>query len=106
MFFKKIYKNIRSSLFKKKDNIFIHKAIPNINKEIDIVLDHKTYDFYSLQPKNTEPFYVNSPLFIILKKHKKAIFNNLLEILQKSYDFKVKIGLELEFFISSGITIS
>lgn len=99
LFFKKIYKNSRNSLFKKKDNIFIHKAIPNINKEIDIVLDHKTYDFYSLQPKNTEPFYANSPLFIILKKHKKAIFNNLLEILQKSYDFKVKIGLELEFYI-------
>ena len=103
LFFKKIYENIRSSLFKKKDNIFIHKAIPNINKEIDIVLDHKTYDFYSLQPKNTEPFYVNSPLFIILKKHKKAIFNNLLEILQKSYDFKVKIGLELEYYILNNI---
>ena len=43
LFFKKIYKNSRNSLFKKKDNIFIRKAIPNINKEIDIVLDHKEY---------------------------------------------------------------
>lgn len=99
LFFFKTYNNIKQKFKNKKDDILIKKSIPNLHKEIEIKLNKKTFDFYDLQPKNTKPFYIFSPLFIIIEKHKIEIVNNLIKILQYSYDFKIKIGLELEFYI-------
>ena len=98
-----IYANTKQAFCKKKDDILIKKSIPNLHKEIEIKLDKKTFDFYDLQPKNKKPFYKFSPLFIIIQKNKIEIINNLIEILKYSYDFKIKIALELEFYILNNI---
>lgn len=99
LFFLNTYTNIKQAFCKKKDDMLIKKSIPSLHKEIEIKLDKQTFDFYDLQPKNTKPFYKFSPLFQIIKKNKVEILNNLIEILQHSYDFKIKIALELEFYI-------
>lgn len=83
----------------KKTINFQKKGIPNLNKNLEIKLENKYYDFYSLQPKMEKPFYLNSPLFILIKQNKVKILNNLIEILKYNYDFKLKIGIELEFYI-------
>lgn len=83
----------------KKNAIFQRKGVPTLNKEFQIKLENKYYDFYSLQPKLEKPFYLNSPLFIIIKKNRVEILNNLIDILNYAYDFKFKIGIELEFYI-------
>lgn len=103
LFFAAIYKDIKTFFYIKKEYIFTKKDIPNLNKEIKIALEKKTYDFYSLQPKNIKPFYVISPLFTIIKKNKIKILDNLLAIFQYSYDFKIKVGLEIEFYLSNNI---
>lgn len=86
------YPNKRSTLFQKK-------GIPNLNKELEIKLENKYYDFYSLQPKLEKPFYINSPLFMLIEPNRVEILNNLIDILNYIYDFKLKIGIELEFYI-------
>lgn len=89
-------KDFKIITFTKKFNI------PLSNKENEIKLDKKFYDFYSLQPKNEKPFYIKSPLFILIKKNKEEIFNNLILIFL-NYGFCIKIGLEIEFYILNNI---
>ena len=86
--------------FKNKTPFYNKKGVPNFNKhkEIEIKLDKEYYDFYTLQPKNNKPFYNKSLLFTLIQKHKIEIFNNLLKILEL-YNFKLCIGIELEFYI-------
>ena len=79
--------------------MFQKRGIPNQKKELKIELENKCYDFYSLQPKLEKPFYVNSPLFMLVERNKIEILNNLIDILDYIYDFKLKIGIELEFYI-------
>ena len=94
------------TFFKKNKNTFNlenfrkTKGIPNLNKEIKIKLDKQTFDFYDLQPKNKIPFYIKSPLFIIIQNHKNEIFKNLINIINL-LDYKVEIGIELEFYITN-----
>lgn len=76
------------------------KGRPNLQKEIPITLNDKYYDFYTLQPKNEKPFYTKSLLFNIIKNHKIEIFNNLIYIFKKSYSYQLKIGIEIEFYLS------
>ncbi|HSQ97353.1 MAG TPA: hypothetical protein VLL98_01395 [Rickettsiales bacterium] len=88
--------------FKKKKfkNTSKKPEIPNLHKEVEIKLDKEFYDFYTLQPNDERPFYKNSILFSIIKQHKNQILNNLVSILS-NYDFKIKIGLEIEFYITN-----
>ena len=94
------------TFFKKNKNTFNlenfrkTKGIPNLNKEIKIKLDKQTFNFYDLQPKNETPFYTKSPLFIIIKNYKNDIFKNLINIIEL-FEYKVKIGIELEFYITN-----
>lgn len=102
-----VRENIICNLRKRKQSgrklvVFQKKGLPNFKKEIDIKLDRKYYDFYTLQPKNEKPFYLNSPLFILLRGNRESILQNLLRIFDLSYDFKLKIGIELEFYIRGG----
>ncbi|MDD2839648.1 MAG: hypothetical protein PHY80_00775 [Rickettsiales bacterium] len=96
---------IKTKIKNKKTNIKNFPKeydIPNLNREIKIELDEKFYDFYSLQPKNEKPFYINSPLFCLIKRYKDDIFDNILSILL-NYNFKIKIGLELEFYVLNNL---
>ncbi len=97
LFSKNLFKKIRIAT----RTTFSHKksGIPVFHRDLEIKLDNKYYDFYSLQPIMNKPFYINSPLFLIIRKNKKSILNNLIFILQNVYDFKFKIGIELEFYI-------
>lgn len=91
--------------YKNKCNVkgfFKKNGLPNLSGEVDIKLDKNFYDFWMLQPKNEKPFYINSPLFSVIKQKKNDIFNNLLLIFS-SYNFKIKIGLELEFYILNNV---
>ncbi len=98
-FFKKNYTEALKSFKKKKEDALLKKEIPNLNREVELKTDKEVYDFYYLYPKNEKPFYYNSILFNIIKKNKIDIFKNLVDIFYKTYEFKVKIGLELEFYI-------
>lgn len=75
------------------------EVVPVFHKELIIKLDKKKYDFYTLQPRLEKPFYSKSALFSVIQKNKKDIFENLIFIFEKSYDFKLKIGIEIEFYI-------
>ena len=92
------------TFFKKNKNTFNlenfrkTKGIPDLNKEIEIKLDKQTFDFYDLQPKNEKAFYLKSPLFIIIQNYKNEIFQNLVNVVN-FLDYKIEIGIELEFYI-------
>ena len=92
------------TFFKKNKNTFNlenfrkTKGIPDLNKEIEIKLDKQTFDFYDLQPKNEKAFYLKSPLFIIIQNNKNEIFQNLVNVVN-FLDYKIEIGIELEFYI-------
>lgn len=97
LFVKKRYKN----KFDIK-RFFKKSGLPALSEKVDIKLDKSFYDFWTLQPKSEKPFYTNSPLFSLVKQHKDDILDNLILIFS-NYDFKVKVGLELEFYILSNI---
>lgn len=104
LFIKNTYNNINKKSKIKINKLLKHNnGVPVLHRDLKIVLDKKYYDFYSLQPKLSKPFYLKSPLFMVINKNKKNIFNNLLFIIEKSYDFKFKIGIELEFYILDNI---
>ena len=92
------------TFFKKNKNTFNlenfrkTKGIPDLNREIEIKLDKQTFDFYDLQPKNEKAFYLKSPLFIIIQNYKNEIFQNLVNVVN-FLDYKIEIGIELEFYI-------
>ena len=94
------------TFFKKNKNTFNlenfrkTKGIPNLNKEIEIKLDKQTFNFYDLQPKNEKAFYLKSPLFTIIQNYKNKIFENLTNVINL-LDYKVEIGIELEFYITN-----
>ena len=94
------------TFFKKNKNTFNLenfrkiKGVPDLNREIEINLDKQTFDFYDLQPKNEKAFYLKSPLFIIIQNHKNKIFENLINVINL-LDYKVEIGIELEFYITN-----
>ena len=94
------------TFFKKNKNTFNLenfrkiKGVPDLNREIEIKLDKQTFDFYDLQPKNERAFYLKSPLFIIIQNHKNKIFENLINVINL-LDYKVEIGIELEFYITN-----
>lgn len=94
-----IKKQLKKKNFEMK-NISKRMEIPNLNKEIEIKLENEFYDFYTLQPNDERPFYNNSILFNIIKQNKDKIFDNLISIIS-NYDFKIKIGLEIEFYITN-----
>ena len=92
------------TFFKKNKNTFNLenfrkiKGVPDLNREIEIKLDKQTFDFYDLQPKNEKAFYLKSPLFIIIQNYKNEIFQNLVNVVN-FLDYKIEIGIELEFYI-------
>lgn len=94
------------TFFKKNKNTFNLenfrkiKGVPDLNREIEIKLNKQTFDFYDLQPKNEKAFYLKSPLFIIIQNHKNKIFENLINVINL-LDYKVEIGIELEFYITN-----
>lgn len=94
------------TFFKKNKNTFNlenfrkTKGVPNLNREIEIKLDKQTFDFYDLQPKNEKAFYLKSPLFTIIQNYKNEIFKNLINVINL-LDYKVEIGIELEFYITN-----
>ena len=94
------------TFFKKNKNTFNLenfrkiKGVPDLNREIEIKLDKQTFDFYDLQPKNEKAFYLKSPLFTIIQNHKNKIFQNLVNVINL-LDYKVEIGIELEFYITN-----
>lgn len=94
------------TFFKKNKNTFNLenfrkiKGVPDLNREIEIKLDKQTFDFYDLQPKNEKAFYLKSLLFIIIQNHKNKIFENLINVINL-LDYKVEIGIELEFYITN-----
>lgn len=94
------------TFFKKNKNTFNLenfrkiKGVPDLNREIEIKLDKQTFDFYDLQPKNEKAFYLKSPLFIIIQNHKNKIFENIINVINL-LDYKVEIGIELEFYITN-----
>jgi glutamine synthetase len=85
------FNEIKKIKFKTKQKI---KAIAKPKNEFTIA----NINFNDkLLEKDLSPFYTKSPLFLLIKKNKKDIFDNLIRIL-KNYDFKVKIGIEIEFY--------
>ena len=92
--------------FKKNKNTFNlenfrkTKGIPDLNREIEIKLDKQTFDFYDLQPNNEKAFYLKSQLFIIIQNYKNEIFENITNVINL-LDYKVEIGIELEFYITN-----
>lgn len=92
--------SVKIKKLKKKCKDFSRqKGIPNLRSEPSIKLDKKYYDYYDIVPKKEKPFYLNSPLLSIIKKHKSDIINNLIDIFNNLYDYNLKIGLELEFYL-------
>jgi len=83
----------RTKLLYKKNKIIRHNPLLNIE------LDKKFYNFYDIEIHKNKPLYTNSILFYLIKKNKTEIFKNLVVIFNKMYNFQLKIGLELEFYI-------
>ena len=99
-------KNKLNNIKKLYSNVLLYKnSVPYIhNNRENIILEKEYYDFYFLYPKvESRPFYARSPLFSIINKNKKNILNNLIFIFNSSYDFKLKIGLELEFYLLNNV---
>jgi glutamine synthetase len=92
-----IKKSKKKTLIKKPE--FKEYGVPNLNKEIEIKLDN----FSTLQQKNEHPIYNKSILFLIIEKHKDDILDNLISIISVIYSFKIKIGIEIEFYINNNV---
>ncbi|MDR0423437.1 MAG: hypothetical protein LBH46_02495, partial [Rickettsiales bacterium] len=87
-------KDIRNKISIKrplKDKIKNMKTIPKKNDELRI------NNNFQITKERLDNFYIKSPLFEFIKKNKIEIFNNLLKIMDE-YDFKLKIGIEIEFY--------
>jgi glutamine synthetase len=89
-FFYNLYKDIKGIKIKKTIKYTKFKSV-QFEEKIIIDFDDKMLE------KNTTPFYLKSPSFLLIERHKIDIFNNLVEIV-KDYDFQIKIGIEIEFY--------
>lgn len=98
LFLKTFFKKNKNTL--NLENFRKTKGIPDLNREIEIKLDKQTFDFYDLQPKNEKAFYLKSPLFTIIQNYENKIFENLTNVINL-LDYKVEIGIELEFYITN-----
>lgn len=91
---KRFFCNLCSDVSKIKIKLPKKKTrIVSIKKEERIVVEFDE----KLLEKDISPIFIKSPLFQLVKEYKTEIFDNILESL-KDYDFKVKIGIEVEFY--------
>ncbi|MDR2526466.1 MAG: hypothetical protein LBC92_01160 [Rickettsiales bacterium] len=90
-FFKGIFFNLK---FKRNKN-----SIISFKKNFEEELSIQCIDFdEKLLQKNLKPFMGQSLSFQMIKKRKVEIFNNLLTIINNLFPFRIKIGLEIEFY--------
>jgi len=59
------------------------------------------YTYYIKKDRISRPFYKTSPLYLIIKNKKSDILTNLLHVFNNMFDFRLNIGIEIEFYITS-----